>query len=571
MAIIYALKNIITQVLMAGSFAFLFPMGLDKYVRVFRRRKRMEAMDFDLVIILSSALTILLCSMFSTSIFNYIPLNLGILPLFIGMLYGGYKTGLPLAGLCLLCDFIFNPNWTVLGLFLHTGLPLYPLLIWMSPKFRKGPLTEKINKLWLCLMPAMLLITAAPIIESPNLNLADAGLVLIVLFYILTSMFTGGTLVYMIEFALEKLRLKEQVMGISEKYLREEEKLQQVIDATPISMVSVDHAGNITSINDTMMNLVKTKDPDLTKQDVLGYPVTMFVDIMGQDYINYRIVQALQGKKLGNELIRIGTHNYYISTSPLTNTHTGAIIGAVLAFQDVTELARLRSELENVERLSLVGQMAASITHEIRNPMAVVRGFLQLMKEKSPEALDHYYRIVMEELDRANGIINDFLSLAQNRIAEKEQWHLHTIISDLSPLLWADANLRGQTIELILDEKVPELSLNAKEIKQLVLNLSRNGMEAMEEKGQLTIETRLNDSFVELIIKDTGMGIAKSRQERLFEPFFTTKAKGTGLGLALCLSIVERHHGKISVESEEGKGTAFTIQFPVTDSWAGMI
>jgi len=137
--------------------------------------------------------------------------------------------------------------------------------------------------------------------------------------------------------------------------------------------------------------------------------------------------------------------------------------------------------------------------------------------------------------------------------------------------LWADANLRGQTIELILDEKVPELSLNAKEIKQLVLNLSRNGMEAMEEKGQLTIETRLNDSFVELIIKDTGMGIAKSRQERLFEPFFTTKAKGTGLGLALCLSIVERHHGKISVESEEGKGTAFTIQFPVTDSWAGMI
>lgn len=110
----------------------------------------------------------------------------------------------------------------------------------------------------------------------------------------------------------------------------------------------------------------------------------------------------------------------------------------------------------------------------------------------------------MEELDRANGIINDFLSLAQNRISEKEQWHLHQIINDLSPLLWADANLRGQTIELLLDERVPKLHLNAKEIKQVLLNLARNGMEAMEEKGKLTIQTRFreSDNMVELIVRD---------------------------------------------------------------------
>ncbi|MEK4360063.1 ATP-binding protein [Paenibacillus sp. FSL M7-1455] len=567
-AIIDALKNIITQVLMAGSFAFLFPLSLDKYVRLISRNKKLRASGFEVVIIISSALSILMCSFFSSSLFHLIPLNLGILPLFIGMLYGGYKSGLPLAGLYLLCDYLSNESWSLSSLFLHTGLLFYPLLVWMSPRFRTDTLTDKINKLWVCLLPAMLLFTSSPIIEDPNLDFSDAGPILMLLFYILITVFAGGALIYMIEFALEKLLLTEQVKGISEKYLREEEKLQQVMDVAPLCMVSVDTEGRITSVNEMMMGLFKNRSPELTKTDVLGQPLSVFVDMVEEDYIDRRIAQALNGVKMDNELIRIGSQIHYTSTSPLTNSYTGEILGAVLVIQDITELERLRTELVNVERLSLVGQMAASITHEIRNPMAVVRGFLQLMKEKSPDSLDHYYRIVMEELDRANGIINDFLSLAQNRISEKEQWHLHQIINDLSPLLWADANLRGQTIELLLDERVPKLHLNAKEIKQVLLNLARNGMEAMEEKGKLTIQTRFreSDNMVELIVRDTGVGMSESRLERLFEPFFTTKAKGTGLGLALCLSIVERHGGKIDVESEEGKGTTFIISLPLHES-----
>ena len=553
---------------MAGSFAFLFPLSLDKYVRLLSRKKRLGAVGFEVVIIISSALSILMCSFFSSSLFHLIPLNLGILPLFIGMLYGGYKSGLPLAGLYLLCDYFSNESWSLSSLFLHTGLLFYPLLVWMSPRFRTGTLTDKINKLWICLLPAMLLLTSSPIIEDPGLDLSDTGPLLMLLFYILITVFTGGALIYMIEFALERLLLTEQIKGISEKYLREEEKLQQVMDVAPLCMVSVDTEGRVTSVNEMMMDLFKSRWPELAKSDVLGQPLGAFVDMVEEDYINRRIAQALNGVKMDNELIRIGSQIHYTSTSPLTNSYTGEILGAVLVIQDITELERLRTELVNVERLSLVGQMAASITHEIRNPMAVVRGFLQLMKEKSPDSLDHYYRIVMEELDRANGIINDFLSLAQNRISEKEQWHLHQIINDLSPLLWADANLRGQTIELLLDEQVPKLHLNAKEIKQVLLNLARNGMEAMEEKGKLTIQTRFRETnnMVELIVKDTGVGMSKSRQERLFEPFFTTKAKGTGLGLALCLSIVERHGGKIDVESEEGKGTTFIISLPLSES-----
>jgi signal transduction histidine kinase len=274
------------------------------------------------------------------------------------------------------------------------------------------------------------------------------------------------------------------------------------------------------------------------------------------------MVDAASHKQRYNEKILYDSRIYHIFSTPLQQELGGLPGGRVLVVQDLTEEEKFRTELDNVERLTLVGQMAAGITHEIRNPMAVVRGFLQLMREKSPGEMESYYQIVMEELDRANGIINDFLSLAQSRISNKETVQLHHIIEELSPLLWADANLRGQSVELRLCPSLPLLQLNTREIKQLILNLARNGMEAMAPKGVLTLETRINTDRVELIIQDTGSGIPQSQLEKLFVPFFTTKSQGTGLGLPLCLSIAERHNGGIQVDSEEGEGTAFTVSFP---------
>jgi signal transduction histidine kinase len=121
--------------------------------------------------------------------------------------------------------------------------------------------------------------------------------------------------------------------------------------------------------------------------------------------------------------------------------------------------------------------------------------------------------------------------------------------------------MRGLTIELNLDDRLPPLMLNEKEIKQLILNLARNGMEAMEQNGVLQITASFNDGIAELRVMDNGCGIPNEKLERLFEPFYTTKSRGTGLGLPLCLSIVERHGGQIRVESAEGQGTAFIVTF----------
>lgn len=375
----------------------------------------------------------------------------------------------------------------------------------------------------------------------------------------LIGIFYSGMIVYWIELTNERLGA-----GQYDVKNREWSSLTKMMEMIPLGMVAVDRSGNIIAFNQPLIRSFRNVFPNLSTKDVIGRPLFDLLDGMIQkEHLRSRFHRAIDGIESTGEIMRSATRVYSTGIYPLIHNENGDILGAVGIMEDITELERLRTEFINVERLSLVGQMAASITHEIRNPMAVVRGFLQLMQEKSPDTLDHYYRIVMEELDRANGIISDFLSLAQNRVAEKEECHLHDIIHELSPLLWADANLRGQSIELKLGTEIPHLHLNAKEMKQLILNLCRNGMEAMDDKGTLTIETRLEGDQVQLYVADTGIGISENELERLFEPFFTTKSKGTGLGLALCMSIVQRHHGTIDVKSRLGEGTVFIISFPV--------
>lgn len=371
----------------------------------------------------------------------------------------------------------------------------------------------------------------------------------------------GGLFIVYIETAWDRLQVKERMKGISEKFQWESEKLQQITNVVPLNIMSFDDNGYVTELNEYMLSLIQRHYPHLTREIILSQPADQVFGKSMDREIYERLRGILLNKQRSNAKINYDSMTYHIFTAPLKH-ESGVPGGIVMIIQDLTEEEKIRSELDNVERLTLVGQMAAGITHEIRNPMAVVRGFLQLMREKSPEDLHSYYHIVMEELDRANSIINDFLSLAQSRVSEKEMVQLELILEELTPLIWADANLRGQSVELKLSPSLPPLRLNVREIKQLILNLARNAMEAMDAKGVLTLETCEQEDTAQLIITDTGSGIPQSQLKQLFTPFYTTKSQGTGLGLPLCLSIAERHNGTIHVESEVGKGTSVIVTIP---------
>ncbi len=227
---------------------------------------------------------------------------------------------------------------------------------------------------------------------------------------------------------------------------------------------------------------------------------------------------------------------------------------------DISQRIQIQEEMARLDRLNLIGQMAASISHETRNPMTTVRGFLQMLKNK-PEYLEdvEYFEIMIEELDRADSIISEFLSLAPNIKLQLEPGNINHIIDNLSILIQADALANDKHIAIQLED-IPDQLLDRKEIRQLLLNLVRNAMEAVAPNQTITIRTYMEDNDIVLEVKDEGCGMPAEIMNKLGTPFFTTKEHGTGLGLSVCYSIAERHNAVINIDTSPS-GTTFYVRF----------
>lgn len=230
--------------------------------------------------------------------------------------------------------------------------------------------------------------------------------------------------------------------------------------------------------------------------------------------------------------------------------------------RDITDQKRMESEWVRLDRLNLVGEMAAGIAHEIRNPMTSVRGFLQILQEK-PEYSSHrsFFDLMIDELDRANGIITEFLSLAKGKSIELKSRNLRRSVEALLPLLAADAIKSDKYVGAELSD-VPKVLYDEKEIRQLVLNLAKNGLEAMSPGGRLTIKVAPEDGHILLSVRDEGGGIRPDLVDRLGTPFLTTKDQGTGLGLAVCYRIAQRHDAAVKVDTGP-EGTTFLVRFKI--------
>lgn len=247
--------------------------------------------------------------------------------------------------------------------------------------------------------------------------------------------------------------------------------------------------------------------------------------------------------------------NYYYPFKEID----GSLLVMVLGF-NIDDKKRLEKEMARLDRLNLVGEMAAGIGHEIRNPMTTVRGFLQMLGEKDECArYKDYFELMIEELDRANSIISEFLSMAKNKAVEFKKQDLNHTVGVILPLISADALVTDHNIEVELGD-IPLLLLDEKEVRQLILNLVRNGLEAMSPGGTLVIKTFADDDEVVLAVADQGGGIGPEVLEKIGTPFLTTKENGTGLGLAVCYSIAARHKARITVDTGPA-GTTFYVWF----------
>jgi PAS domain S-box-containing protein len=250
------------------------------------------------------------------------------------------------------------------------------------------------------------------------------------------------------------------------------------------------------------------------------------------------------------------------TSTPIFNVD-GKCIGLEGIIRDISaRKAALEQDLFRLERLNTMGQMAASVAHEIRNPMTTIRGYLQIFAGKSEfTTYKEQLNLLLDELDRANQIIKEYLSLSQHKLTECKLTSLNSIIKALYPLMQADALASNHDIRIHLED-TPVLYLDEKEIRQLILNLVRNGLEAMEARGSIVIRTFTDSAEVVLAVTDQGKGIPQHVLDNLGQPFLTTKECGTGLGLAICYRIVNKHQARLEVQTSSN-GTTFFIRFKI--------
>lgn len=236
--------------------------------------------------------------------------------------------------------------------------------------------------------------------------------------------------------------------------------------------------------------------------------------------------------------------------------------------KDPTERKQLREKLVQSEKLAGIGTLASGIAHGINNPLAGIMGYAEIMMdEKNPKLMRRYAKKIVNEAERASDIIK-WLSRYSRQAKDGNitDVDLKEVINESLEAL--KHTWKSSDIEVIKKyQKIPAIKGNRSELQQIFVNLMDNAMDAMRKGGRLSLSTTINEGCVEVKVTDDGIGIPNENMKRIFEPFFTTKeeGKGTGLGLYVTSMIVKKHHGKINVNSEVGKGTTFTLRFPLSE------
>jgi two-component system sensor histidine kinase PilS (NtrC family) len=240
--------------------------------------------------------------------------------------------------------------------------------------------------------------------------------------------------------------------------------------------------------------------------------------------------------------------------------------GLIITFQDLTEIRSMEESIKRKDRLAAVGRVGAGLAHEIRNPLGAMRGAIQVLESNTPpESMQaDLMKIILRESDRLNSIITNFLSYAKPKVGSFTEIDACEAIRDTVKLLRHSPDVTEQHV---LRESLPLnpvfVSADTTQLKQVFWNLARNAINAMPEKGELTIKLEtIPNNRVQIVFEDTGVGMSPEQVERLFEPFSNSTSGGTGLGLSIVYQIIRDHDGIINVRSFEGEGTVITIVLP---------
>ncbi|HZG87750.1 PAS domain S-box protein [Paenibacillus sp.] len=349
----------------------------------------------------------------------------------------------------------------------------------------------------------------------------------------------------------------------AERALRvSEERYRQLIESFP-EAIFIGQGNRWVYANETGAKLLGAS----SREQLLGRDVFSFVHPEYHANIHARIrlteTEERRTERMEEKWIRFDGSEIHVQVSaiPARLGDTDGLVRIVLV-RDMTELRKARELYERSEKLSVAGELAAGIAHEIRNPLTAIKGFLQLMSEEQEPP---YYDIIRSELSRIEFVISELLMIAKPQQVRFVKRRIADIAVQVVALLESQAIMSDVSIVCDIEAEDAEVLCDENQMKQVLINIMKNGIEAMADGGTLHVSLERDGAFaVRIRIRDEGIGISPDMLKRLGEPFYTTKEKGTGLGLMTSYRIVGNHRGRISVDSELGRGTTFTISLPVS-------
>ena len=252
---------------------------------------------------------------------------------------------------------------------------------------------------------------------------------------------------------------------------------------------------------------------------------------------------------------------FITSSSPIFDI-AGDFMGTVNVVSDITELKTLRERVIKTDRLAALGEVAARVAHEIRNPLVSLGGFAKRLEKKLDGGLKEYADIIAKEVERLEGILNDILSFVKETRIKKETVLSNALMEEILSLIGSEIEDKNIVLNREFLEPV-EIFVDPNRIKDALLNILKNAVQAIGNSGMITVRIYKQDGDCVFEIKDTGPGISDEDLPFIFDPFFTTKKFGTGLGLTITHRIIEEHDGSLAVESRKGAGSAFRVSIPL--------
>ena len=336
----------------------------------------------------------------------------------------------------------------------------------------------------------------------------------------------------------------------------------EVVANLPVGLIVTDRDGRVAYLNEVAEGIAATPAAQMTGQpatDVLPNELTDLSDRLDREEAVLEKEMEIAFKP--GKLVPLS-----LSVSCII-TEEGNFVGHIYIFRDLGEIRRLQAEVQRQEKLAAIGNLAAGVAHEIRNPLSSIKGYATYFGSRFQDGSEDKKaaQVMAGEVDRLNKVITELLEFARPSDLKPAPVDLQTLIDNSLRLIRQDAALKHIDVSTAIEKNLPPVTLDADRLTQALLNMYLNAIQAMDDGGALTVRAGLAfNNHVFLEITDTGQGIPSENLTDIFNPYFTTKNSGTGLGLAIVHKIVEAHSGQVQVRSTRDKGAAFTLYFPMS-------